>query len=149
MASYSLRPHDSNTSYSILHSDIELNTQSLKRKTLITRNTRITKNHSPASRPLSTQKKQVESHLRLPKTPHFSPLHHPIPLHRAYNTLPEYLLSKNVIGSRHIMDLFLPLGFLTLLVENTNSYAAQKRSENAADRVGDGKARSWSLVSVP
>ena len=124
MASYSLRPRNSNTSCSILPPDIEVNTQSLKTKPLTTRKTRITKNHSPARRPPSTQKKQGESHLRLPKTPLFSPHHHPTPLHHAYNTLPASLLSKDVIGPRHIMDSFLPLSFLDLLVENTNSYAA-------------------------
>jgi len=149
MASYSLRPRDPNTSYSILPPHMEVNTQSLNTKPSITRKNHITKSHLPARRLPPVQQKPGESHLRLPKAPLFSPYHHPFPLHHAYNTFPASLLSQDVIDPRHIMDLFLPARFLTLLVQNKNNYAAQKQSENAANRKGEGRARSWSLVSVP
>lgn len=71
---------------------------------------------------------------------------HPRPLHKAQNQLPHSLLCQDVIGPRHIFDLFFSGPILKLMTRNTNKYAKYKRENAPATEVLGGRA--WKPVTA-
>lgn len=150
MKDHVLRPRLVNTSYHIPPFDEESPSKAYKKSSLKTPKSRITKSHSQhkKGRQRSIPKRASNLQLTLPKVPYFSPLFRLKPLHKAQNRLPPFLLHQNVIGLRHIFDLFFSDDILTLMARNTNLYAIEKRKTNLEKEKSKTGGWRWKPVMI-
>lgn len=143
-----LRPHSGNISYYSPSTEKVASSKPPKKPTLKTSKYRITKSHSHCSKSRQVSKISSNIQFMLPKLPYFSPLAHARPLHISSNRLPRSVLCQDVIGPRHIFDLFFPEHIFYLLEQNTNLYTAKKRREDPEKEKEMLGGQPWKPVTV-